>query len=527
MKTTLKLMLTLGAFGLLAPACAAEEDGGSEGSNCDGGKCDTPVGDDEQCLKRQAEVLNSSQRGFTETDVRWACADVQGVTADGNGDSRGQEYCEYFAIFQPPGIDADGNLTDTRPEAVDLGRNLDGRGNTTELGVCFDGEGSDCRVELNEEQGFWLEDNPDEVVGACVFTSWHADVPGPLPACEGGDCGDDAQIFGFPFTADFFRMKVGFNSNRAAADLVAECFALSDLNERSPSKGYIRDYDWANGSPDDNLRDPFFRGCVGANALFGTGWRRSDPSVCAAANRLRECGCTATGLNQAIEEYKSNNDIHQLAEFGRQEFTNFPPVAQAALVVGDILLPHQPAADGTITKRGFELATWDDRKGLPPGCKYAATGEEAQSLVLCDITAGDLLQSRTDTKEFCRATYGNNVVVHVPLPVSALSCSGGDGPEADSCGNLPWNIGQEGATAPDPEPEPEPEPDTDSDSGDSSGEGDSLGNCAEARDETGCEHEEVEKCVCDQDSWCCENNWDETCVGEVTTFDCAGGRSAE
>jgi hypothetical protein len=425
------------AFGGCAEDGEPSESGDT--SACDGGKCDTPFGDDEQCKLRESEVLDSTNRGFTSNDIRWACADVQGVNTVG-GDDRGQEYCEYFAIFQPPPAAEGGE----RPAAVDLGRNTGNR-RTTEPAVCFEGDAStSCRVTLTEDQQFALEDDPDSVVGSCVFTSWHADVPGPMPACADGGCGPDAQIYGFPFTDEFFRMKVGFNSNRAAADLVAECFALSELQDRNPSGGYIREYDWGSGEEGDDLRSPFFRGCVGANALFGTGWRRSDPSVCAVANRLRECGCTADGLDEAIAEYQARNPTVQLKEFGRVAFNTLTPVAQAAIVLGDIVVPPQPAGHGPITKRGFELATWDDREGLPPGCRYGATGEDTQSIVLCDITAGDLIANANDPKEFCRATYGNNVVVHVPLPADAIRCSPPDTPEANSCGSVPWNIGAEG-----------------------------------------------------------------------------------
>jgi hypothetical protein len=424
------------AFGGCAEDGEPSESGDT--SACDGAKCDTPVGNDEQCRLRESEVLDSTNRGFTRDDIRWACADVQGVNTVGS-DDRGQEYCEYFAIFQPPPTEEGGEL----PEAVDLARNT-GSG-TTDPAVCFTGDANpDCRVTLTDEQQFALEDEPDSVVGSCVFTSWHADVPGPLPACADGECPDDASVHGFPFIEEYFQMKVSFNSNRAAADLVAECFALSELDQQNESRGYVRDYDWAEGRDGDDLRSPFFRGCVGANALFGTGWRRSDPSVCAVANRLRECGCTAEGLDEAIAQYRAENPIVQLMEFGQVPFNELPPTAQAAIVLGDIVLPPQPALDGSITKRGFELATWDDRRGLPPGCRYGATGEDTQSIVLCDITAGDLIANANDPKEFCRATYGNNVVVHVPLPADAIRCSPPDTPEANSCGSVPWNIGAEG-----------------------------------------------------------------------------------
>jgi hypothetical protein len=405
----LSLVVALGAFVLLAPACADEGGNGSgDEAGCEGAKCDTPTGTDEECLKREAEVLSSSNRGFTPTDVRWACADVNGVNTNSQ-DDRGQEYCEYWAIFQPP-AGADG----ASPEAVDLGRNLDS--GTTPPAVCFPGdEGAQCRISLTDEQQSDLLTNSDAVVGACVFTSWHADVPGPVPACADG-CGEGGQVFGIPFTEEFFRMKVSFNSNRAAADLVEKCAALPS---RENWQTRADAYDWSTGSPDDDWQSPFFRGCAGANALFGTGWRRSDPSICAAVNRLRECGCGVPGVTT-----------------GQQ--------------LGDALVPPQPQG-GQITKRGFELATWDNREGLPGGCTYAQTGEDTQSIVLCDILAADLLANADDPKEFCRATYGKDVVVHVPLPSEAISCAAPGTPEAASCGEIPWNIGAEGE-APDAPP---------------------------------------------------------------------------
>ena len=62
--TTSMLLLAL-------TACDAEEPAEPQtGAACDGGKCDTPVGDDEQCKLRESEVLDSSNRGFTADDIR-------------------------------------------------------------------------------------------------------------------------------------------------------------------------------------------------------------------------------------------------------------------------------------------------------------------------------------------------------------------------------------------------------------------------------------------------------------------------
>lgn len=484
----LAALLTVGI--LVAPACGTEDgDNSGGGDECVGAKCDTPSGPkDEQCADRQSEVLSSSNAAFTRDAIRWSCADVEGVNAVGR-DDRGQEYCEYFALFQPPPTEEG---SEERPEAVDLGRPLDRSGNVSNLTICVDedgdgmdddGRGSDeCRVMINEDQLIYLEDNGTEVVGQCVFTSWHADVDIPVKNCQGADggesCGDNARIYNFPFTIENFQMKISFNSNRAAADLVEQCFDPRPNQDIVPA-------DWKDA--EDPLVEPFFRGCMEVQGLFGTGWRRSDPSVCAVANRLRECGCAAPGVTNAKQ-------------------------------LGDAIVPPQPNDDGEVTLRGFPLGNWANPSELPGGCRYAEVGEDTQAIVLCDLTATDVFAALNDPKEVCRATYGNQVVVHVPIPADAITCNPDEATgEGQGCGESPWIIGNEGETAPAPEPEPEPEL--------AAG-----GNCcAEATADnrggddaalTGCEVDAVQKCVCDQDAWCCDNTWDSQCAGEVTSFGC-------
>jgi hypothetical protein len=479
MTKTLQLGFMALGIGALFGACGGDSDGEADGGSteCLSAKCDTPGGPaDKQCEARQAEVLNSSQRGFTPDAIRWACADVEGVNA-AQRDDRGQEYCEYFALFQPPAIG------DTRPDAVDLGRPTGSGGGVTDLAVCAEGDTSDaCRVKLTEDQMFWLEDNPTEVVGACVFTSWHADVKDDI--CD-GECGPEQQIFGFPFTAENFRMKVSFNSNRAAADLVQRCYDPGP-NDKLPEN-------WSN--LDDPLTEPFFRGCMEVQDHFGTGWRRSDPSVCAVANRLRECGCAAPGVTNGTE-------------------------------LGDVVLPPQPGdgQSGVVDFRGFPLGTWSGPKELPPGCRYGNYGDDSQTLVLCDLSAADVFSSLNDPKEACRAAYGNNVVVHVPLPAAAITCNPPEGPLGAGCGEVPWNLGQEGQTSPsggdaDGGGSTGGDPMTDSGAATDSG-GAAGNNCGEARAEPGCDDSCVQECVCGKDSFCCDTEWDDTCAGEVASFGC-------
>lgn len=348
---------------------------------CDGDKCDTP--DDPaalSCERRRADALSTGQKAYTPTHIRWACSDVAGVNAASGVDSRGQEYCEYFAIVQPPPA----TPTGARPAAVDLGRKLS-KESTTPLALT-----------LNEEQVFWLEDHPRDVIGQCVFTSWHEDVQPAYPACTSASCPD---IMGFKINDNFMRMKDSVNSNSAANDLVVKCY-------KAPTAA-----DMPKGVkvPDDS----YTRGCMMAAKNWGTEWRRSDPTICAGVMRLKECGC---GLD-------SNNDGS--ADLYDQQ-------------LADALVAHQPAT-GTPSLRGFPLGTWSAPDALPAGCKYFNTGDNSQTLVTCDLTADDVLKNKTDPKGACRAKYGDDVVVHIPLPKTGLVCKPpADGKFTASCSATPW-----------------------------------------------------------------------------------------
>jgi hypothetical protein len=106
--------------------------------------------------------------------------------------------------------------------------------------------------------------------------------------------------------------------------------------------------------------------------------------------------------------------------------------------LADALVPTQPDS-GPVTLRGFPLGTWSAADALPAGCRYFNTGESTQTLVTCDLTADDVLKNKTDPKGACRAKYGDDVVVHIPLPQTGLVCSPpADGKFADSCTDKPW-----------------------------------------------------------------------------------------
>lgn len=413
-KTLIKLC-AMASVALLAAACGPAEDNNSgnnsaqadnntgNNSACSGAKCDTPNDDPdynglEYCEEREKDMVFSSRKAFTEAGIRWAVADVEGVNAVGGRDDRGQEYTEYFAVVR--NIDAEGSeLTEE----------------TTLLGFGSNGE---LALDLNEDQEFWLEDNEFEEVGACVFTSWHADVPA-LECEDGGECPTiigDRQI-----SLDLMRMKVGFNSNAAAADLVGRCLNIGGGAVSIGAGQSVDNLALENGDPsdpEDVLNRDFMRGCMHIDGIFGTGWRRSDPSVCAGAMRLAECGCTVDGAEATLEGIVS---------------AVLPRVSQ-----------QQEA--GGITLRGFHIGGWSGvgDEHLPTGCEYIRTdeGDDLNTMVKCTLTAGEVLENSEDLKGYCRGKYANDLTVNVPLPADKITCdpSASSSPYADSCSDMPWII---------------------------------------------------------------------------------------
>ena len=435
-------MKTLTGICLLAMAAGCATDA-TTSDDCVGHKCDTPAttvddqcaskcAGDEACMatcREQAAVgLCETRRDealsgefgtpFVRDAIRWSCADVEGVTADGGTDDRGQEYCEYYAIVQPPPRENDGTL----PNAAVIGMQLNESGDTTPLALEFD-----------QAQQSWLEKNPSEVVGQCVFRSWHSDIDGALANCTQESCPEfqlpqavawnDTTVtrsLGVPLTAEFAQMKLSFNSNFAAADLVHAC--LSEVQTGDPS------------NPTDGRHDNYIRGCMKAFDLFQTEWRKSDSAVCVAAMRLNECGCGLDvdgqpGIDVTTTEL---NDVEEFVD------DNGQPVFYRKLA--RLVVPRTGL-------RGFKLGHWSGIDRLPSGCRYVETGENGQNLVTCDLTARQLTangyEGAKDAKEVCRQEYGSNVVVHVPLPGELMTCAdiAPEGQYAASCevGNdMPW-----------------------------------------------------------------------------------------
>jgi hypothetical protein len=421
-KQILTLSSLLASLTLVFAGCEPAVDDGNE-VDCTAGKCDMPgsTADAEcramfpsdtdaqnecrkekafgHCELRRSDALNGSQLAFTKDAIRWAAADVEGVNTNG-ADHRGLEYAEYFAVVLPPPETEGGDA----PAVIGLGHNVGG-------------SISAPNIDLSAEQIFALEDEPDAIVGQCVFTTWHSDVNEPLPACEGSELTCPELLFsdsnelaswiagdstGMKLNSTNFKMQAPLNSNGAASALASDCM----------TNPLVADPD----DPSDALHDDFTRGCMKAFSLFKTEWRRSDSAICVAGGRLTECGC---GID-------TNAD-------GLADVTNPSAIAVA-------LIPKQPQ-DNEITLRGFPMGTWSGADELPAGCDYTVTGDDSQVIVTCDITGADLLQGAADVKERCRSKYGNNVVVYVPVPGDSIVCTPPtDGAHADSCSEFPWVV---------------------------------------------------------------------------------------
>jgi hypothetical protein len=183
----------------------------------------------------------------------------------------------------------------------------------------------------------------------------------------------------------------------------------NQFNFASAAQGLIQDC--MNNPPQFANSSDFMRGCLLSYTNFRTEWRKSDPTICTAALRLKECGCN-TAASAML------------------------PPSQRAVKISQQLVPS--------TLRGFPLGTWSDQNGLPPGCQYVNIGNEANGMpshtvVSCNLTANDVLLGAADLKQSCRTKYGDNVVVQIPIPAPAISCQP---PAGATCPAQPWVVTQ-------------------------------------------------------------------------------------
>lgn len=344
-------------------ASSSESDGGSDdGGSSSEGTTGGDTGDVEPaCYDRRLEAFNPNRLSFTPTALRWSCADIDSTAAE----ERGQEYCEYFAIVTLPPTPG---YPEPTPEV--LGRNL---------GADSDAGQTPVQLDLDGEQIAALEASPDSIVGACVFTSWNADIDAPC----GTEC-TTADVLGVPVEPEVFRMKFDPNTNEAALTLIDDCMNWL------PPEGDPSD-------PDDPLNDAFLRACELNTEINETQHRKSDNVICGASVRLAECGCR-------IEDGT--------------------PVTEALAPPADL---------------GFKLGGWPGPSELPSGCRYEDVVEGAQTLVVCDLTAAEVLQNASELKAWCRESYADDVVVHIGIEPSAIVCEPNpDDAYADDCPAYPW-----------------------------------------------------------------------------------------
>jgi hypothetical protein len=298
-------------------------------------------------------------------------------TAGINGIDRGQEYCEYFTIVQLPPADSEAPA----PEPAVLGRLIRIENDDPDDPNAESFDQTPIGVELTAYQIGELDADPGAVIAQCVFSSWNVDFEEDPPSCYDADgC---PEVLGVPVEPENFRMKFDANSADAAQALTEDCFAAEESGNLDNSE--------------DPLHDDFYRGCMINSEINETSYRKSDSTICPAINRLAECGCEPAAGNLA-----------------------------------ELVSPWE--------RRGFPLGTWSSPAALPSGCRYVELGDGSQTVVSCDLTADEILSYSSDPKALCREKYAPNVVVHVPLDPTAVSCSPSlsASPYRDSCPDPAW-----------------------------------------------------------------------------------------
>jgi hypothetical protein len=463
------LWLLVASLAVGSGACGGAGAGG-DGNN---GKADDPTDSETYCAEQACadRLADSQARDFMQRDViRWQCGDVPGVTGPGAAgstvdcaqfddgvkagdikvaiqchnetpgcalndveafnagnfkavscvavppaDDRGQEYCEYFAIIDGTKIAPQAAGADVWRKQVVLGRTTD-VANGAPYGFDF--------ATLGADQVSWLEDEeqPDAVVGSCVFTSWHRELSAPSR-------GAPVAIHGVPVTYENFHMFGPFNSNGAANKLV-----LDGLKWIAPAAQKRM----ASGQP--AAQHPYWATCMGMtecrdnndpNNKCGGGveWRVSDPTIASATAALATCGCFVQ-----LPDGTKVTDAQTIANAVIPAQGRYPAPINFAGVKVDFL-------------RGFRLGTWTNPNGLPLGCRYvehdAANGlADTHTIVQCDISAGDLANTTNagELKEFCRRTYGGDVIVHIPLPADLIKCEPAADAPAWCSTDTPWSF---------------------------------------------------------------------------------------
>lgn len=352
-----KLLALLAAF---STGCAQQIGGGApiddqeDCTNCDTlGEVD-PV---RVCETRKRDLTNGE--AFGADSIRWSCADVAGINTF-NKDDRGTEYCEYFAYVMPGAVYPDfgdgvgifGKITAKREK----------------IALSFE---EVFGIDLStDDLGFDFEDNPDTIVGQCVFTAWNGDDA--LESCNSTDCTTKLDVNG-----SVVESGVGL-------DVTFDQLSLSDPLNRTDSARELIDDCGVNRSDKSSIIESSCQSLEDMNRFEqpNTRWlpySKGNAALCSAASSLETCGCEATEGTMA-----------------------------EALIPSDSL----------------KLETWEPGK-LPAHCK----AEADSSVVTCDITAWDVMQSQGDVKNFCREAYGHNIVVRVPVPETSCSAD-----EIAACG---------------------------------------------------------------------------------------------
>jgi hypothetical protein len=373
-------------------ACQVRSDAADTDTDaCDGSKCDA-VGRTDTDTDTPASTTDGTDTDTDTDDCEVYEVEVEEVLAEcrNRADSAFDPNQAAFGLdhLRWSCLDVPGRFSDERGqeycEYFAIVQLPTDEANPLVLGLNLGDEFEDGQtpfgVELDEGTVAALEADPDASVGACVFTSWNEDVDYAVRDRTW-------SIHGVPLASDVFRMKNSANSEEAAIDLLAHCLACVPTP----------------GDPDDladPLHDDFNRACLLNAELNGTEDRKSDTVICAAAMRLGECGC----------ELDDRSDL------------------DTALAVGEGL--------------GFPLGTWDDARGLPPGCQYEPFGPSGRNIVTCALTAAEVLQNASELKAYCAERHADDVVVHVPIPAGRVICQPwADEPYSETCSLTPWVVG--------------------------------------------------------------------------------------
>jgi hypothetical protein len=348
------------------------------------------------CSEVIARHRISRRPDLKEGTIRWACADVPGVTAiDPAKCAQGPVEC----------------ITSNDPALPAVCQHF----------------GPDCEGFGQEYCEFHAIANGkvitkvDEAAGspiACVFTSIFPQGPG-IPALQAAMASSE-NLGTAAATNEVVQMQLPANGRLAADKLIAMNHRAAQEEFRDKLTNEVRQTAcWQASASDPAKKERLAQLCTGRDLAREDSWKPVEelgakvlaPSDPGYDDQRDIAACLATSRSGGAPWRNSDNVITgRIVRAAEECSCNWSPLPD------DLL--------------GFPLGGWVNDQQLPHGCRYAKVdGKDHPSLVLCDLSGGDAREdlstspSKDDLQALCHERFSRDIVVRAPVRAAQIAGS--------------------------------------------------------------------------------------------------------